>query len=83
LGGEFGGQTGPKTRKKVCCWVSEIECNAFFCQANLQNLLQIAEAAGGIEFLFFFFFEFLFVDEAAGGIIYVMNSAKVAVMFDI
>jgi hypothetical protein len=56
LGGEFGGQTGPKTRKKVCCWVSEIECNAFFCQANLQNLLQIAEAAGGIEFLFFFFF---------------------------
>jgi hypothetical protein len=75
LGGEFGGQTGPKTRKKVCCWVSEIECNAFFCQANLQNLLQIAEAAGGIEFLF--------VDEAAGGIIYVMNSAKVAVMFDI
>jgi len=55
LGGEFGGQTGPKTRKKVCCWVSEIECNAFFCQANLQNLLQIAEAAGGIEFLFFFF----------------------------
>jgi hypothetical protein len=27
--------------------------------------------------------EFLFVDEAAGGIIYVMNSAKVAVMFDI
>lgn len=75
MGGEFGGQTGPKTRKKVCCWVSEIECNAFFCQANLQNLLQIAEAAGGIEFLF--------VDEAAGGIIYVMNSAKVAVMFDI
>ena len=75
MGGEFGGHTGPKTRKKVCCWVSEIDCNAFFCQANLQNLLQIAEAAGGIEFLF--------VDEAAGGIIYVMNSAKVAVMFDI